>query len=84
MSNLIKAIRNLKPNAEFSITNDDYSTINWDILEGDAPTLKQIKDEIKKVEADELIAGQIQATARASALAKLAALGLSAEEIAAL
>ena len=39
---LAAAIRLLKPNAEFSFTEADYSTIKWDILEGEAPTQAEI------------------------------------------
>ena len=46
MSYLIKAIKKLKPSSEFSLNNDDYSTIKWDILEGNAPTKKEINKEL--------------------------------------
>lgn len=42
MSYLTKAIKKLKPNAEFSFIDDDYSTVQWDVLEGDAPTKKKL------------------------------------------
>ena len=77
MSYLTKAIKILKPTAEFSFIDDDYSTIKWDILEGDAPTKKQIDDAIKAVKADE--ANQIEANATAKA-ALLAQLGITAEQ----
>jgi hypothetical protein len=40
------AIQSLKPTAEFTYTANDYSTIQWDILEGVAPTLTEINKEI--------------------------------------
>jgi hypothetical protein len=77
MSYLAKAIYKLKPTAEFSFTDEDYSTIKWDVLDGDAPTKKQIDDAIKAVKADE--ANQIQANATAKA-ALLTQLGITEEQ----
>lgn len=74
---LVKAIRKLKPNSEFSFSNDDYSTIKWDVLEGDAPTQSEIDAAIKAIKADEKIEAQTKATAKADLLEKL---GITAEE----
>jgi acyl-CoA reductase-like NAD-dependent aldehyde dehydrogenase len=74
---LVKAIRKLKPNSEFSYSNDDYSTIKWDVLDGEAPTQKEIDDAIKKVKADELAEAQVKATERQAILDRL---GITAEE----
>jgi hypothetical protein len=41
---LLEAIKLLKPNAEFSFQENDYSTVKWDVLDGDAPTQAQIDD----------------------------------------
>ena len=84
MSYLSKAIILLKPTAEFSYTDDDYSTIKWDVLEGDAPTQAQIDSAIEQVKADEAQAVIDQANATAVAQAKLAALGLTVEDLQAL
>jgi hypothetical protein len=40
---LTKAIKKLKPSAEFSFQEDNYSTIKWDVLEGKPPTQAEIK-----------------------------------------
>ena len=77
MSYIAKAIKKLKPTAEFSFNNDDYSTIHWDILEGDAPTQTEIDAAIKQIKADEL-------AVKAVAQAKLAALGLTIDDLKAL
>jgi hypothetical protein len=74
---LIKAIYKLKPNAEFSFTNQDYSTIQWDVLEGDAPTQAHIDAAIEQVKADEIIEAQAKAQAKAVLLERL---GLTQEE----
>jgi len=84
MSYLIRAINNLKPNAEFSFTDNDYSTIQWHKITGAAPTQAQIDAEIAKIQADDEQAKIDQAAAAASAIAKLEALGLTENEIKAL
>ena len=84
MSYLVKAIKKLKPTAEFSFTNDDYSTIKWDVLDGDAPTQSEIDVAIKEVEADEAQAELDKAAKKASAEAKLVALGLDLDDLRAL
>jgi hypothetical protein len=84
MSYLTKAIKRLNPTAEFSFTDDDYSTINWDVLEGKAPTKKQIDDAIKTIKAEEANEATAKATAKEAAQAKLTALGLTVEDLAAL
>jgi len=84
MSYLIKAIRKLQPTAEFSFTDDDYSTIKWDVLDGEAPTQKEIDAAIKEIKADESQAESRKATAKATAEGKLAALGLTTDDLRAL
>ena len=77
MNYLVLAIKNLKPNSEFVIRDKDYSTIEWLVLEGTAPTKKQVDDEIKKLKA----ATEADATAKAEAKAELLdRLGITAEE----
>ena len=74
---LIKAIKYLRPSAEFSLTNDDYSTIKWDVLEGDAPTWEEVQAAHLQVKADEEAA---KAEAEAKKQALLDRLGITAEE----
>ncbi len=81
---LSKAIKKLKPTAEFSYSNNDYSTIKWDVLDGDAPTQKEIDAAIKEVKADEAQEEATRATAKATAEGKLAALGLTTDDLRAL
>lgn len=81
---LSEAIWKLRPSAEFSVTDNDYSTIKWDVLEGDAPTQLEIDSAIKEIKAEE---SQIEAEAaakKAAAEAKLASLGLTVEDLRAL
>jgi len=74
---LAKAINKLKPTAQFSFTDNDYSTIKWDVLEGKAPTQKQIDDAIEQVKADEVAEAETKAAQRQLILDKL---GLTADE----
>jgi hypothetical protein len=79
MSYLVKAIRSLKPGSEFAFQDEDYSTIEWHVLDGDAPTAKAINDEIAKIKADEATAAKSKADAKAALLERL---GITAEEAA--
>jgi hypothetical protein len=81
---ITKAIQRLRPSAEFSFQNDDYSTIKWDVLEGDAPTLAEVNAAIEQVKADEAQAELEKAAKKQAAEAKLAALGLTTEDLQAL
>jgi uncharacterized membrane protein YdfJ with MMPL/SSD domain len=74
------AIRYLYPTAEFSIVNDDPTTIVWQTEGVTTPTAKQIKDAIKAMEAEEIAAKEAKEAAKASAIAKLEALGLNLDE----
>ena len=74
---LSKAIKKLKPNSEYSFTEEDYSSIQWFKIEGDAPTKKQIDDAINQIKADEITEAQAKASAKAALLDKL---GISEDE----
>ena len=76
---LSDAIKSLRPGAEFSYTNDDYSTIKWDILEGSAPTQAEIDAEMVKIESDQITNAQTKAAARTALLERL---GITADEAA--
>jgi len=81
---LSQAIKKLRPNAEFSFTDFDYSTIKWDMLEGDAPTQAEIDVAIEQVKADEAQAELDKINAKLNAEAKLVALGLTTDDLKAL
>jgi hypothetical protein len=84
MDYLIKAIKKLKPNAEFSFSNEDYSTIKWDVLEGNAPTQAEIDAAIVSIKADEEQTKAKVEADKLAAQAKLEALGLTANDLKAL
>lgn len=68
---LWQAIQRLKPDAEFTYENRDYSTIKWIKLDGDAPTQKEIDDAIKAIKADEVKEAKANAVAKSALLEKL-------------
>ena len=74
---LMLAIQSLKPTAEFTVTARDYSTIQWDILEGDAPTQAEIDEEIKRIKKTEVIDQAARVKAKAALLERL---GITEEE----
>jgi hypothetical protein len=71
MSNLGKAIKALRPTAEFSYSDNDYATIKWDVLDGTAPTQAEIDVAIEQVKAEEIAAQQAQQAAKFALLEKL-------------
>ena len=84
MMYLSKAILRLKPTAEFSFTENDYSTVKWDVLEGEAPTQSEIDAAIELVKQDEANERSAKEAAKAAAQAKLTALGLTSDDLKAL
>jgi len=76
---LADAIKSLRPLAEFSFLEQDYSTIQWDVLDGKAPTKAEIDAEIAKIKADEITEAENKATAKAALLERL---GITADEAA--
>ena len=72
-----KAIIKLRPGAQYSFSNGDYSTIEWSVLEGTAPTLKEIEAAIKQIKVDEAAKAESDAAAKSALLDRL---GISAEE----
>lgn len=77
MATTSEAILSLRPAAEWTLVGDDVSAIEW-ITEGVEPvTAAQVAQEVQRLEAE-------KAAARESALAKLAALGLTVDDLTAL
>ena len=81
---IVEALRSLRPGAEFTINDEDLSTVVWYTDGVTTPTQEEIDNEIKRLEDEASAALAAKAAAKASAQAKLTALGLSAEEIAAI
>jgi hypothetical protein len=79
-----KAIQSLRPGAEFTINDEDLSTIVWYTEGVTTPTKEEVDAEVVRLEAAAQAAIVAKAAAKESAKAKLEALGLSDEEIAAI
>ncbi len=79
----MKAVKALAPELDFRMENNDIDTIVS--LNGETiPSKKDIEDKIKVVEADEITNAAAAIAAKEAAQAKLAALGLTAEDLKAL
>lgn len=76
---LSDAIKSLRPNSEFSYTQDDYSTIKWDKLEGEAPTEAEVLAELARLKVEAQAREASRATDKAAVLDRL---GLTADEAA--
>ncbi len=81
MDYLTQAILNLRPGSEFSFNDNDYSTIHWDILNGEVPTQLEIDAEISKIKQNENSAKAALEVKKHEILEKL---GLTADDLAAL
>jgi hypothetical protein len=80
MITLTKALMSLRPNKEFSWSNDDLSTLIWHSPNVTSPTLDELNAEVARLEALQIQEGADRAEARTAALSKLQALGLTEEE----
>jgi hypothetical protein len=74
---IVKAITKLRPAAQYTFKEDDYSTIEWFSLEGDAPTAKEITDAIATIKKDEVATAKADAETKAALLDRL---GITADE----
>jgi len=74
---LTKAIQKLKPTAQFSYVDNNYSTIEWDVLDGNAPTQSEIDAVITQIKKEEA-QGELNKAAEKAAL--LDRLGITADE----
>ena len=78
------AIISLRPGVEWSMNGDDVEGVTWHTPDVQPLTSKQVAAEVKRLEQAEIDEAAAKAAARESAQAKLAALGLTADEVAAL
>jgi len=77
---LTRALSALRPGVEFTLNDNNLSTVRWNVEGTTTPTQAEVDAKIVELEAVD----SAKVTARQSALAKLAALGLTIEEIATL
>jgi hypothetical protein len=81
MINTAKAVASLRPNIEWTMTDDDVEGITWH-TQGVTPlTTAEVEAEMVRLEASAVEAQAAKAAARESAIVKLAALGLNDAEI---
>jgi hypothetical protein len=80
---IIEAMANLCPNKEWTLVGDDYTDLVW-ISDGNKPTLAQIEAEIAAIPQRKANEEAATIAAKQSAEAKLAALGLTADDLKAL
>jgi hypothetical protein len=66
--------------SEWTLDGDDYTGLTW-LSEGDAPTEAQLKKLWPTVQAEIAAEAQAKIDAKASAIAKLQALGLTVDEV---
>jgi Pyruvate/2-oxoacid:ferredoxin oxidoreductase gamma subunit len=81
---IVDALISLRPNAQFTVNDEDLSTVVWYTKDVTTPTQKEVDNEIKRLEDKAAAEVTAKAANKESARAKLAALGLTGEEIAAL
>lgn len=79
-----EAVRHIYPTAVFSMVDDDVNKITWVGETFPIPTPEQLEEAIREVEAQAAQAIVDKEAKKASAIAKLSALGLTADEISAL
>jgi len=80
MIDITQAIISLRPNTEWSMSGDDVEGIIWH-TEGVEPlTSAEVEAEVARLEQAALDEAAAKEAAKASALAKLEALGLTTEE----
>ena len=80
MADILKVIQYINPNAKFQITDNDINQIQW--LDGTTPiSAEDINAKISEYETAEATKETDRENKKASAKAKLEALGLTTEEI---
>jgi hypothetical protein len=78
--NYALALSHLVPDAQWAMDNNDYDNIQWFSEDMDKPSKLELDNAASEIDTQ----AQAKVDARQSALAKLAALGLTQEEIEAL
>lgn len=68
---ITNAIKSLCPDAEFSLWDEDYDTIIWHKLDGQAPTKKAVEDEAKRLLDFNITEKSVRLAKKAELLAKL-------------
>lgn len=80
---IVAALNYLAPKAQWTFAGNNYADLNW-LSEGNPPTLAEIKTEIANLETKKAQAKIDKENAKIAAEAKLAALGLTGDDLKAL
>jgi hypothetical protein len=78
------AVRSLRPNVEWTMNGDDVEGITWHTPNVEPLTTAEVQAEMVRLEQAAIDEAAAKEAAKASALAKLEALGLTADEAAAI
>ena len=83
---VFEAVKQLAPEAEFSLWNDDIETLQWIEVPYwvEQPSKEQILARVDELKSAYALSLEEQKTAKESAVSKLLALGLTEKEIASL
>ena len=76
-----KAIMSLRPDAEWVMVNQDVESIVWYTPDVEPLTEAEVVAEMTRLEEAKTVEAQAKIDAKASAVAKLQALGLTVEEV---
>lgn len=68
------------PGSEWTLNGDDYAGLNW-LSDSPKPTKKALEDLWAEVQSELAAKAQAKIHAKASAIAKLEALGLTVDEV---
>jgi hypothetical protein len=78
--NIVEILSKKYPGSEWTLVGEDYSGLEW-LSDTPKPTKKQLEDLSPIVEAELAAQAQSKIDAKASAISKLEALGLTVEEV---
>ena len=76
-----QAVVSLRPNIEWSMSGDDVEGITWHTPDAQPLTVVEVEAEVLRLEQAAIDADAVKVAARLSAESKLAALGLTVDEI---
>jgi hypothetical protein len=75
-----RAVNSLRPNTEWALSGDDVEGIIWHTPNVEPLTTAEVQAEVVRLEQATIDEAAAKEAAKASALAKLEALGLTADE----
>ena len=76
-----EAVISLRPGVEWTMSGDDVENITWHTPDVEPLTEAEVQAEMVRLEEARAVEAQARVDARASAVAKLEALGLTVDEV---